>query len=166
MNLHRRAYPLMLAMAIAATPVAAQKQPAGNADADPIEWVEADDPAMDAAIAQAQATLPEWLGVLANPPRGYANIVFKFPLGGTEHIWVDNVRREGDMLHGTLANNPFQPGWAIGDRVSVPLADVSDWAYFDAAGVAHGYRTIVVLFSQMDPAEVAAIRRNFGWSKR
>ncbi len=137
---------------------------AQNPNADPVELVSDENAAMNAAIAEAQATLPEWLGVLENPPEGYENIVFKYPLEGSEHIWVDNVVRDGDVLTGTLSNNPVNGAYTLGDPVRVPLSDVSDWAYFDAGGVAHGYHTVRVLFDQMDPAEVAAIKQRFGWT--
>ena len=126
--------------------------------------VEDSDPQMSAAIAAAQATLPEWLAILADPPKGAEYVVFKYPLGGWEHIWVDNVRRQGDILVGTLANHPVQEGHAYGERVLVPISEVSDWGWWDADGRAQGYRTMAVLFDRMEPAEAARYRRQMGWA--
>jgi len=136
---------------------------AQNADADPTVLVEEDDPVMDGAIAEAQRTLPKFLALLADPPAGTSGYVIKFPLGGWEHIWVDNLRIDGDRITGRLANAPEQEGHRLGERVSVPLADVSDWAYRSADGVMQGHRTTRVLLPQF-PKELAdAIVEDFGW---
>ncbi|MCP5395181.1 MAG: DUF2314 domain-containing protein [Sphingomonadaceae bacterium] len=132
---------------------------------DPITMVEAQDPEMNAAIAQAQATLPEWLALLADPPEGSGGFAFKFPLEGFEHIWVGGVTRNGDVLSGRLANVPMLEGWQQGDRVEVPLSEVSDWAWWDADGKAHGYRTVAVLMQRMPPAQAEQLRRGFGWEE-
>ena len=151
---------LALSIALPLSPGLAQ-----NEDADPIEVVEESDPVMNAAIAQAQATLPEWLAVLESPPAGYQHIVFKFPLDGWEHIWVENVRRDGDVLSGTLSNNPYNDKYALGDAVRVYLSDVSDWAYYDDRGIAHGHRTTAALFGQMDAETVASFKSSLGWDQ-
>lgn len=143
---------------------AVTNNPAGR-QGDPLMMVESEDPAMNAAIAQAQATLPEWLALLADPPAGSHNFAVKFPLEGVEHIWVGGVHREGDVLVGTLSNVPYLPGWKQGQEVRVPLGDVSDWAYWDAANKAHGYRTVAVMLPRMNPAQAKAIRAQFGWSE-
>jgi len=136
---------------------------AQNPDADPTIEIAADDPVMDAAIAEAQRTLPAFLAVLAHPPAGAEGFVIKFPLGGWEHIWVDNLARDGDRITGTLANAPEQEGHRLGERVSVPLAEVSDWAYRAPDGVMQGHRTTRVLMAQLPAEVVAAITRDFGW---
>lgn len=129
---------------------------------DPIIEVDSADARMNAAKAEAQASIDEWLAVLA-APQGYGDIAFKFPLEGWEHIWVGNVTREGDMVLGTLSNAPHSEGWAYGDFVSVPISKVSDWAYSDQRGVMHGHRTTRVMFDQLDPSLVAEIKLSFGW---
>lgn len=149
---------LLAAPLLASAPVLAQ-----NADADPTVAFEADDPVMDAAIAEAQRTLPEFLAALADPPIGASEFGIKYPLGGWEHIWVGNLRRDGDRITGTLANAPEQEGRRLGERVSVPLADVSDWAWRSPDGVMHGHHTTRVLFPQLPEEVVEAIRQDFGW---
>jgi uncharacterized protein YegJ (DUF2314 family) len=130
---------------------------------DPIIEVDSTDAKMNAAMAEAQATIDEWLIVLEEQPEGYGDIAFKFPLEGWEHIWVGNVAREGDMLWGTLSNSPHTEGWAFGDVVSVAISDVTDWAYSDDRGVMQGHRTTRVMFDQLDPALVAQLKRDYGW---
>ena len=157
-------------VALGAAPAAAQEDATHVTDRDDhygvdrvVEVPEAD-PQMAAAIAAAQATLPEWLAVLDNPPEGSDHVVFKFPLEGWEHVWVDNVRRQGDMLVGTIANHPVQEGFDFGDRVMVPLSVVSDWGWWDASGRAQGYRTMAVLFDRLPADEAASYRRQMGWA--
>lgn len=151
------------AMLMLATPLAAQKMPDGNPDADEVVMIRSADEKMNAAIAEAQATLPRWLELLDDPPANIGDFSFKFPLEGVEHIWVGNVARDGDVLTGQLANNPHAPGWALGDAVRVPLSDVSDWGYWDAKGNSHGYFTIRVMLDYMSAEEAAAVRDYYGW---
>lgn len=155
--------PLLLAASLLLS--AAQSTPAlaQNPDADPTIAFEADDPVMDAAIAEAQRTLPEFLAVLADPPAGAGEFVIKFPLGGWEHIWVDNLRVRGDRILGNLANAPEQEGHRLGDDVSVPLAEVTDWAYRAPDGVMQGHRTTRVLLQQVPEEAAAAVLADFGW---
>lgn len=156
----------LLALGAISAPVSAHAQSNGPADApdgDPIVPVEADDAKMNAAKAEAQATVGQWLKVVDNPPPGTRYIAFKFPLEGWEHIWVGNVRRDGDDLVGTLDNDPHAEGWALGDAVRVPISDISDWTYVDASGYTHGHRTTRVLFDSLPPEVVAQLKKQFGW---
>lgn len=143
-------------------PVSAQDEPNYD-DPDPIVEMPADDPTMVAAKAEARRTLPQWLGVLADPPVGTERVVFKFPLAGWEHIWVENVTRDGEFLQGTLSNVPHSEGWSWGDFVRVPIADVSDWAYRDPEGVMQGHFTTRALFAQLQPEIVKQIKADFRW---
>jgi len=53
----------------------------------------------------------------------------------TEFIWIEVLGLEPDFIHGTLANDPVDLGdLALGSRVEVPLADLSDWAYAKGDG--------------------------------
>ena len=154
---------LSFAAALLLAAACSSPAPAQNADADEVFEVDADDPEMDAAIAEAQRTLPEFLAVLADPPPGASELQIKFPLAGWEHIGVDELEHRGDRIVGRLANNPVEEGYRRGDRVSVPLADVSDWAWRDADGVMQGNRTTRVILARMAPAEAAPIREYLGW---
>jgi len=155
-----RLLPLAALLLAAALPSAASAQ---NPAADPTIAIAEDDPAMDAAIAEAQRTLPEFLAVLADPPAGASDFTIKFPLGGWEHIWVSDLVLAGDRVTGTLANTPEQPDHRLGERVSVPLAEISDWGWRAPDGVMMGHRTTRVLFAELPDELVAAIREDFGW---
>jgi uncharacterized protein YegJ (DUF2314 family) len=136
---------------------------AGNPGEDEVVYIRGDDPAMLAAIAEAQRTLPEFLGVLAKPDPLITNIVFKYPLGGKEHIWVDHVARDGDYLTGRLANDPVQPGYTYQQEVRVKLIDISDWAYRNPEGIMQGHRTTRVLLRTAPAALRKEMLEDFGW---
>lgn len=123
------------------------------------------DKEMNAAYAKAQDTLPEFLAVVDDPPEGVTDITFKYPLEGWEHIWVGNVRRYGNTLHGQLVNVPEAEGYEIGQRVVVPLGDVSDWGYRGADGVMRGHFTTRVLLKKVPPADAKALRDWLGWTE-
>lgn len=57
----------------------------------------------------------------------------------------------------------MQEGHSLGERVRVPLAEVSDWSWRGADGVMRGHHTTRVLLTRMDPAEAAELRAAFGW---
>ena len=119
-----------------------------------VDWVEADDPDVNAAIAQGKRNVPDFLAALSDPDA--FNITFKFPLGGYEHIWVINVRRDGDYLTGVLDNAPIQKGWAKGDAVRVPVAEISDFFFCDADSKPHGHYTTKVFLDREEGAGFTA----------
>lgn len=155
---------LPLALLVAALPVASAGIAAQSDDFAPMKTA-AKDPEMEAARAEAQRTLPEFLKLLANPPAGTSRYVIKFPLGGWEHIWVNHLTREGSVLVGELANYPEQDGYEVGQVVRVPIKDISDWSYRDAKGVAQGHFTTRVLLKRMPPAEAREVSAALGWDK-
>ncbi|OYW93470.1 MAG: hypothetical protein B7Z13_07220, partial [Caulobacterales bacterium 32-67-6] len=74
-------------------------------------FVTEDDPAVVAAIAQAQETLPIFWRLHQASPPGYSEFAVKVGLptvsrNGEEHIWVFDVVREPGGGRGTLANLP------------------------------------------------------------
>lgn len=144
----------------AASPALAQTA-AGTPDA--VVPVSQEDREMNAAIAAARQALPEFLAVVDSPPAGVRDVAFKYPLEGWEHIWVSDVRRRGDRLEGKLDNEPQAEGHVLGEQVSVPLAEVSDWGYRGADGVMRGHRTTRVLLVHLDPEEAEQVRQWLGW---
>lgn len=141
-------------------PVSAQPN---SSERNNVEAVESGDPEMNAAIATAKKTLPEFLAIVSNPPQGASNIGFKFPLSGWEHIWVYDVRRDGDHLTGRLGNVPMQEDWSQDDPVRVPLKEVSDWAWMRSDGIMQGHFTTRVLLGRIDPQRAQAIAQSMGW---
>lgn len=152
---------MALAITVMSTTAACQASPQEKRE-DIVDF-SADDKEMNAAKAEAQKTLPTFLAILANPAPGTDMIGFKYPLGGDEHIWVDNVKRDGDYLTGTLSNVPVKEGYQLGDAVRVPIKDVSDWAA-QVDGKMQGHYTTRVILSHIPPEDAAAIKAQFGWN--
>ncbi len=128
-----------------------------------IAEVSSEDPEMNRAKAEARQRLAEFLKIVRNRPAGVSDISFKYPLGGWEHIWVENVRIEGSQLTGRLSNLPAQEGHRQGDAVQVPFADVSDWSYRDASGKMQGSFTTRAILDRMPPETAAEIKADFKW---
>jgi uncharacterized protein YegJ (DUF2314 family) len=156
----------LAALALLAAPasLAAQPQTAAGTE-DKLVSVSERDPDMNAAIAEARRTLPEFLAVVAKPPPGVRDISFKYPLEGWEHIWVTNVQHRGDKLTGQLDNEPVAEGYRLGQQVEVPLSQVSDWSYRGADGVMRGHRTTRVILGKLPADEAAQIRAWMGWDE-
>lgn len=155
---------MFAALALIALPAPLLAQPQST-ERDDVVPISQRDPEMNAAIAEAKRTLPEFLKIVSKPPPGVDSITFKYPLGGWEHIWVTDVELRGNVLVGRLDNEPMQEKYRIGEEVEVPLSQVSDWAYRGPDGVMRGHRTTRVILGRIPPAEAARIRQAFGWSE-
>ncbi len=120
--------------------------------------VSEDDPEMNAAMAKARESLPQFWQIFDDRKRGESDFALKVQITdkrGSEHFWVvDLERREGKTM-GSINNDPnIVRCVKIGDRIEIPEADISDWMYV-RDGKMVGNRTIVPLFKQMSPAEAA-----------
>ena len=151
---------LAIAPAIAAP---AGEREAMMADREDMVTVEASDARMNAAIAEAKATLPDFLAAYRSGRFDKASFVIKYPLGGWEHIWVEIASIDKDGVNGRLSNVPAQPEFKLGQAVYVPLTDVSDWAYRDEKGVMVGHRTTRVILPQMDADMRRSVEEFLGW---
>jgi len=46
----------------------------------------------------------------------------------TEHMWIDQINFDGELINGVLINSPNQlTNIANGDTVSIPLDKIDDW---------------------------------------
>lgn len=76
---------------------------------DRIVDVEHDDNEMSAAIAKAQASLDDFLAVLAKPPASATGFTVKIRIAhrnGAEHLWIEPFRRDMSGFVGIVANKP------------------------------------------------------------
>jgi uncharacterized protein YegJ (DUF2314 family) len=124
----------------------------------PVVDVAADDPAMTEAIAQARATLPEFVRILQQPLAGHRDFSIKafFP-DLLEHMWIANVVWADGVFNGNLGNEPRSPStMKIGDPVSIPEERVTDWKYIQHDLLVGGY-SIRLLLSRMDDATRKAL---------
>jgi uncharacterized protein YegJ (DUF2314 family) len=81
-----------------------------------------------------------------------------------EHIWLENVRQENGVFHGTLGNVPeLVRGRRQGEWVSEAAATISDWMYVHDDHLVGGY-TLRLMFARMSPAERADATRGLDFT--
>jgi uncharacterized protein YegJ (DUF2314 family) len=129
---------------------------AEKAKPDEVVWVKNADPKMGAAITQARATLPTFRAALASPPAGAENFSVKvgFVMDDSaerEHIWLGDVKLTETQVSDAINNEPVSVSrLKLGQQVTAPLEDVSDWMYVEG-GVLRGGFTLRVLLDKMSP---------------
>lgn len=99
---------------------------------------------MQAAVSNAQATVPQFLRVLTNPAPNQKRFQIKKPFGTStgseEHLWIGEVKFDGTNLHGRLDNQPVDLlTWKKGDAVTVLTNELSDWLYHEDGLIVGGY---------------------------
>ncbi|GAB5445564.1 DUF2314 domain-containing protein [Gymnodinialimonas sp.] len=112
----------------------------------------ADDIGMNAAIAEAQRTLPLFLSHVVRADglftHGLLKVAFQtFPVDvGAEAIWVTPIRRRPDgWFEGRLDNHPVYLGdWQLGDLVEFPADDIRDWLLDGPDGLLGNFTTRVI----------------------
>jgi uncharacterized protein YegJ (DUF2314 family) len=103
---------------------------------------EGEDPEMDAAIAQAQATAEQarqhWTDATGDDRDRWA-VKWAAPStdGRIEHVWVRPESWSSHRIEGTLLSPPVTNllcGRVRGESVSFPLAELTDWLHAPAPG--------------------------------
>ncbi len=119
------------------------------------------DKAMAAAIDTAKLTLPQFFDRLAKPEPGDGRFAVKirYNTGRSgadgEHIWANEVVRDGDAVSATINNQPRDiPELKMGQRVTVPMSQLTDWM-FVRDGKYHGAYTLRAMLPFMPPAQAA-----------
>lgn len=149
------------ALAAACSLVHAQK-----AAEDHIVHIATDDKAMRAAIQRAQATLPEFLVLAANPTAGTGDYRLKVAISdpnGTEHFWVAPFQIVRGGFRGVLDNTPqIVRNVKLGQIIYFKRAQISDWGY-TRNGRQVGSFTVCVMMTQVPKAEADGYRRKYGF---
>jgi uncharacterized protein YegJ (DUF2314 family) len=122
----------------------------------PVIHVKETDKEMNAAMEKARATLDTFFTAQAKPGPKQKGFSIKAPFeegGKVEHMWVNEVRAEGDLIKGKIGNDPenlkrFHAGMAC----SFPRSRVSDWMYIDDGRLVGG-TSIRLLRNRMSAAE-------------
>ena len=106
---------------------------------DNVTAVDPEDDRMNAAIAGARASVDDFRAAVRSPPAGAIAFTVKkgFAVAddpeGLEHIWVNDVRLDGENFVGELGNEPVNDvGAKYEETVTVRPEDLSDWMYFVA----------------------------------
>ncbi|MEP4079021.1 YegJ family protein [Haloferula sp.] len=136
-----------------------------------IASVAADDAEMEAAMARARDTFPEFW---AEVSEDYQRVIPALTLAqlkayfhdeddseSGEHMWVGEVSFDGEMISGTLMSQPGHlDSISEGDSVEFPVSRISDWLIVDD-GSAKGLYTVQVLRARMGEDERAAHDANY-----
>ena len=130
-----------------------------------VRYVSREDQAMNAAIARARATLPQFLPRLRNPPAGQSYLGVKVRLGGEsagEHIWLYEVRYQGGRIVGRLVDDAeLFPKFKRDDEVRVAPGEITDWMTVEN-GLACGGFTSRIMARSMTPDQRAAWMEEMG----
>lgn len=106
-------------------------------------YLAADDPGMNAAIANAKATSDQFLSALRHPQPTFHDFSLKKPYkvkGGTEHLWIAQIVEVDAHLEGMVANEPVHTrDVKLGDEVKLRIDEISDWKYVDGKKLVGGY---------------------------
>ncbi len=102
---------------------------------DPVVRIDSDHPRMVEATAEARRRWPEFVKAFNEQKPGRACAVktaFTVKGGGTEHMWLQVQRIEGDSITGRLDNDPAQDvGHQLGDVITIKQDQVEDWLLAD-----------------------------------
>ena len=124
-------------------------------------YVEDTDPEMAAAIAKAQATLPQFWQVFDKRERGESNFVLVVRItdkGRIEHFHTTDFERRDGKTMVTISHVPkIVASVKSGDRIEIPTADITDWSY-RRDGKYVGMATIKPRFKHMPADQVEAFK--------
>jgi uncharacterized protein YegJ (DUF2314 family) len=114
-----------------------------------------DERRMDAAMAEARATLGTFIAALDAREEGADGFAVKkgFPHGEGERefIWINQVRREGGAFIGRVNNEPVNAlGISLGESVRVERDDVVDWMFMSKGSLRGGYTIVALAYGTPD----------------
>ena len=125
-------------------------------------YVEDSDPEMAAAIAKAQATLPQFWQVFDQRAHGESNFVLVVRItdkGRIEHFHTTEFERRDGKMMVTISRAPkIVASVKLDDRIEIPPADITDWSYM-RDGKYVGMSTFKVRFKHMPSADVERIKQ-------
>jgi uncharacterized protein YegJ (DUF2314 family) len=136
------------------------------AGSDRIVSADRQDPAIAAAVRDAQAGLDGFLQLAANPPantHGYKVQVMVVDDYGIETFWVLRFRPFEDGFIGELANQPrIVKSVTWGQQLRFDREQITDWGYLKK-GRQVGNFTVCALFKQMPADQVEFYRTQHGF---
>ncbi|QIG81481.1 DUF2314 domain-containing protein [Stakelama tenebrarum] len=157
-----------LALILACASVAGAIAPSPALAQSTVRYIGAEDPAMNAAEQRAISELDAFFRHLAVPAADETEFMIKFDLsrggadGDVEFIWGLVRQRSGTRTEVTLANEPVNPDYVVGQVVTVEDRWIDDWSYWKGDTLQGAY-TVRVLLDQMPREQAAALRRDYGW---
>ncbi len=133
-----------------------------RASDDPTTAVAEGDPEMNAAIAKARESLPQFWEAFEKRAHGEDGFSLKVKITdrhGVEYFWVVDLERRDGKLTGVINNDPdVVRKVKLGERIEIREADISDWLYA-RGGKMVGNQTLRPLLKNMKPAEAEGYRK-------
>ena len=115
----------------------------------PVTQIDSQDPAMQAAIAEARRRWPEFARNFRDFSDSRGPFLVKSGFGKApdqEYMWSEVLEIRSGTISAILKNEPLhQPKLSIGDKVEIPLSTLGDWVYPDEEGAKIGAFTMDVL---------------------
>lgn len=119
-----------------------------------------DDAEMNAAIAKARETLPQFWERLAAPAANEDGFSLKLAISdgiNTEHLWCGYIEGDADKANCIIDNQPvYVQVVAYGEGVDVDPADISDWLYYRDGRIVGG-QTLRVMLPYLPKKEAARL---------
>lgn len=123
-----------------------------------IVTVDPEDPEIVDARLAALASIQTFIQRLPELEQAGAYVSVKIPIGvdpEIEQIWLESpVRFNDGAFHGTIGNEPLLPEFSLGDPISVPVSEISDWMVV-VDGRLYGGFTVLVTRSHLSPEQQA-----------
>jgi uncharacterized protein YegJ (DUF2314 family) len=120
-----------------------------------IEVSEAD-PEMEAAIAKARETLPQFWAAFENPKNKESDFCLKVEISdrnGVEHFWMNEIERKTGKIFGSINNDPnVVQSVKLGQRMEIPEDKISDWLFYREDKMVGNF-TLRVLLKKMPREE-------------
>ena len=129
-----------------------------SGEPDNLMGVEKENEVMNAAISQAQETLPYFITSFQQmkyDPSDYSiKVVIPYgSKGAAEYIWVNKLTYVDDHFEGIVDNEPvYLKDLELGDTISVEMESITDWMILGETEFYGGY-TIFALRSLMSEEE-------------
>ncbi|MBI5129168.1 MAG: DUF2314 domain-containing protein [Rhodopseudomonas palustris] len=133
----RRTFALAaVGLLLSALPPAGAGNLLDRVERDELRYVPDDDPAMQAAIAKARATLPDFLAKAARPRINQRTFALKVEVrladGRSEFLWVTRFANQGDDFIGVVDNEPrLVPTLKRGGYLVFKRDEIADWLYLE-----------------------------------
>lgn len=143
----RRFILLLCLVACACAPLAAPT---------PIPTPASADPELDAAIAQARASVSDFIARIASPhpARTFVAVKARFfpPDGAPQDIWLDEATYADGVFRGSMGDDIPSLKLFFGDPVTVRPEQILDWMIVEDGKLIGGY-TIRLAYQRMTPEE-------------
>lgn len=134
---------------------------------DPVISFSDSDPVMNAAIADARRTLPLFYERFSSVDPKEGTVLLKVAMPyvengktGHEHIWATVLSHKSGTFEALLANDPVHIDFEAYDLITFTENDISDWLYYDDAGLMHGAFTLRVIMKNLPADQAESIRQS------